>query len=113
MLITNGSGVLQAWTAERGAFDQDFSRGALIGRALEGQSTEGLWLEPGEQGGREERDGVWRQAGAARIRLSPDVGGQSPCQQKEQRHIQRMQNDVGDVETNHIAAAPRCVVERV
>ncbi|HEU4955569.1 MAG TPA: HAMP domain-containing protein, partial [Gemmatimonadales bacterium] len=50
VLITNGAGVLQAWTAERGTFDQDFSRGALIGRALEGQSTEGLWLEPGEQG---------------------------------------------------------------
>jgi eukaryotic-like serine/threonine-protein kinase len=50
VLITNGAGVLQAWTAERGVFDQDFSRGALIGRALEGQSTEGLWLEPGEQG---------------------------------------------------------------
>ena len=50
ILITDGSGVLQAWTAERGAFDQDFSRGALIGRALEGQATEGLWLEPGAQG---------------------------------------------------------------
>jgi HAMP domain-containing protein len=50
VLITNGAGVLQAWTAERDAFDQDFSRGALIGRALEGQSTEGVWLEPGEQG---------------------------------------------------------------
>jgi serine/threonine-protein kinase len=50
VLITDGSGVLQAWTAERGAFDQDFSRGALIGRALEGQATEGLWLEPSDQG---------------------------------------------------------------
>jgi serine/threonine-protein kinase len=50
VLITDGSGVLQAWTAERSEFDQDFSRGALIGRALEGQATEGLWLEPGEQG---------------------------------------------------------------
>ncbi len=50
VLITDGSGVLQAWTAERSVFDQDFSRGALIGRALEGQATEGLWLEPGEQG---------------------------------------------------------------
>jgi HAMP domain-containing protein len=50
VLITDGSGVLQAWTAERGVFDQDFSRGALIGRALEGQSTEGLWLEPEERG---------------------------------------------------------------
>jgi len=50
VLITDGAGVLRAWTAERGVFDQDFSRGALIGRALEGQATEGLWLEPGEQG---------------------------------------------------------------
>jgi HAMP domain-containing protein len=50
VLITDGSGVLRAWTAERDAFDQDFSRGALVGRALEGQSTEGLWLEPGERG---------------------------------------------------------------
>jgi eukaryotic-like serine/threonine-protein kinase len=50
VLITDGSGVLQAWTAERGVFDQDFSRGALIGRALEGQATEGLWLEPGANG---------------------------------------------------------------
>jgi len=50
VLITDGSGVVQAWTAERGVFDQDFSRGALIGRALEGQATQGLWLEPGQQG---------------------------------------------------------------
>jgi len=50
VLITDGNGVLQAWTAQRNVFDQDFSRGALIGRALEGRVTEGLWLEPGPSG---------------------------------------------------------------
>ncbi|HEY7636063.1 MAG TPA: protein kinase [Gemmatimonadales bacterium] len=50
VLITDGNGVLKAWTAQRNAYDQDFSRGALIGRALEGQTTEGLWLEPGPAG---------------------------------------------------------------
>ena len=34
----------------RGSFGEDFSRGALIGRAMEGQITQGLWLEPGEAG---------------------------------------------------------------
>jgi HAMP domain-containing protein len=50
VLITDGSGVLKAWTAERNVFDEDFSRGALIGRALEGQTTEGIWIEPGPGG---------------------------------------------------------------
>jgi HAMP domain-containing protein len=50
VLITDGNGVLKAWTAQRNVFDQDFSGGALIGRALEGQITEGLWLEPGPAG---------------------------------------------------------------
>ena len=50
VLITDGSGVLKAWTAERSLFDEDFSRGALIGRALEGQTTEGIWIEPGPAG---------------------------------------------------------------
>jgi eukaryotic-like serine/threonine-protein kinase len=50
VLITDGAGVLKAWTAERGIFDEDFSRGALIGRALEGQTTEGVWIEPGPAG---------------------------------------------------------------
>ncbi len=50
VLITDGGGVLQAWTANRGSSDEDFSRGALIGRAMEGQITQGLWLEPGEHG---------------------------------------------------------------
>jgi len=50
VLITDGAGVLQAWTAQRGIFDEDFSRGALIGRAMEGQVTQGLWLEPTDDG---------------------------------------------------------------
>ena len=50
VLITDGGGVLQAWTANRGSSGEDFSRGALIGRAMEGQITQGLWLEPGESG---------------------------------------------------------------
>ena len=31
-------------------FGEDFSRGALIGRAMEGQVTQGLWLEPTDDG---------------------------------------------------------------
>jgi eukaryotic-like serine/threonine-protein kinase len=50
VLIADGGGVLQAWTAQRGDFGEDFSRGALIGRAMEGQVTQGLWLEPSDGG---------------------------------------------------------------
>ena len=50
VLITDPRGVLRAWTSERDLFDQDFSRGALIGRALEGKTTSGLWVEPSEAG---------------------------------------------------------------
>jgi HAMP domain-containing protein len=50
VLITDQNGILKAWSAHRDLFDEDFARGALIGRALEGQPTEGLWLEPGDQG---------------------------------------------------------------
>ena len=50
VLITDPAGVLQAWTEHRGSFGEDFSRGALIGRAMEGQVTQGLWLEPTEEG---------------------------------------------------------------
>ena len=50
VLITDGAGLLQAWTANRGVSGEDFSRGALIGRAMEGQITQGLWLEPGAAG---------------------------------------------------------------
>ncbi|HET6797532.1 MAG TPA: protein kinase [Gemmatimonadales bacterium] len=50
VLITDPGGALQAWTYRRDLFDQDFSRGALIGRALEGQTTSGTWIEPGASG---------------------------------------------------------------
>jgi len=50
VLITDRAGVLQAWTTHRSISGEDFSRGALIGRALEGQITQGLWLEPGQRG---------------------------------------------------------------
>jgi HAMP domain-containing protein len=50
VLITDRAGVLQAWTERRGIFGEDFSRGALIGRAMEGPITQGLWLEPTEEG---------------------------------------------------------------
>ncbi|MBA3497668.1 MAG: hypothetical protein H0T86_11235 [Gemmatimonadales bacterium] len=42
VLIVDEGGVLKAWTAQRAAADEDFSAGALIGRALEGRTTEGL-----------------------------------------------------------------------
>ena len=50
VLITDPAGVLRAWTSQRDLFDQDFSRGALIGRALEGRNTAGLWIEPSPAG---------------------------------------------------------------
>ena len=50
VLITDPAGVLQAWTSQRDLFDQDFSRGALIGRALEGRTTAGTWVEPSDAG---------------------------------------------------------------
>jgi serine/threonine-protein kinase len=49
VLIVDAAGVLKAWTAQRDAFDEDFSGGALIGRALEGRTTEGLWIESAPQ----------------------------------------------------------------
>ena len=50
VLITDPKGVLRAWTSQRDLFDQDFSQGALIGRALEGRTTAGLWIEPSARG---------------------------------------------------------------
>src|SRR5262249_28755588 len=49
VLIVDEIGVLKAWTAQRNAADQDFCRGALIGRALECRTTEGLWIDPGPE----------------------------------------------------------------
>lgn len=50
VLITDNDGRLRAWTANRQSIGEDFSRGALFGRALEGQGTDGLWIEPGPEG---------------------------------------------------------------
>jgi serine/threonine-protein kinase len=50
IVIVDDVGVLKAWTAHRAAAEEDFSRGALIGRALEGRTTEGLWIESTPEG---------------------------------------------------------------
>ncbi|HUL68917.1 MAG TPA: protein kinase [Gemmatimonadales bacterium] len=49
-LITDNSGILKAWTLKRNEAGSDFSQGALVGLALEGNATEGLWVEPGSEG---------------------------------------------------------------
>ncbi len=49
-LITDGQGVLKAWTLNRDAFDEPLGGGALVGLALGGDVTEGLWIEEGPQG---------------------------------------------------------------
>ncbi len=49
-LITDNSGLLKAWTLKRNEAGGDFSQGALVGLALEGNATEGLWVEPGSHG---------------------------------------------------------------
>jgi serine/threonine-protein kinase len=50
VLVVDDQGVLKAWTRQRNAPEADFSGGALIGRALEGRTTEGLWIESGTGG---------------------------------------------------------------
>jgi HAMP domain-containing protein len=67
VLIVDEIGVLKAWTAQRNAADQDFSRGALIGRALEGRTTEGLWIESGA-----ERDELFQAVG---VPITDPAGG--------------------------------------
>ena len=67
VLIVDASGVLKAWTAQRGAGDEDFSGGALIGRALEGRTTEGLWIESAP-----ERDELFQAVG---VPVADPAGG--------------------------------------
>jgi eukaryotic-like serine/threonine-protein kinase len=67
VLIVDEIGVLKAWTAQRNAADQDFSGGALIGRALEGRTTEGLWIESGT-----ERDELFQAVG---VPITDPAGG--------------------------------------
>lgn len=51
-LITDQNGVLQAWTLNRDASGDSLGTGSLVGLALEGNSTEGTWIEPAEEGDR-------------------------------------------------------------
>jgi len=47
-LITGPTGTALAWTLHREAAGEDFSEGAVVGLALEGDSTQGVWIEPGD-----------------------------------------------------------------
>jgi HAMP domain-containing protein len=67
VLVVDDQGVLKAWTAQRNAPEADFSGGALIGRALEGRTTEGLWIESGP-----ERDELYQAVG---VPVSDPGGG--------------------------------------
>ena len=49
-LIADARGVLQAWTYDRAVFGDDVSESSLVGLALAGDSTEGIWIEPTEAG---------------------------------------------------------------
>ncbi len=49
-LITDAAGILQAWTYQRQVFDDDLSESSLVGLAMGGDSTEGVWIEPTPQG---------------------------------------------------------------
>ncbi len=49
-LIIDNIGVLKARTDQIDVFDEDFSQGSLIGIALGGEETEGIWIEGGPDG---------------------------------------------------------------
>ncbi|MEO8032332.1 MAG: protein kinase [Gemmatimonadota bacterium] len=49
-LITGPAGVALAWTLHLDAAGEDFSEGAVVGQALEGESTQGVWIEPAGAG---------------------------------------------------------------
>jgi HAMP domain-containing protein len=51
-MITDENGTLQVWTLNLDQFGDNLAEGALVGLALAGDSTEGLWIEPGEEGDR-------------------------------------------------------------
>jgi serine/threonine-protein kinase len=52
VLITDANGILQAWSDHPDRSGSDLSGGALIGYALQGASSEGIWLEPSDAGPR-------------------------------------------------------------
>ncbi len=49
-LITDDRGILKAWTLHPDLVDEDLSEGALVGLALGGEQTEGVWIEPAPDG---------------------------------------------------------------
>jgi len=49
-LITGPTGTALAWTLHRDAAGEDFSEGAVVGLALQGDSAQGVWIEPGDSG---------------------------------------------------------------
>ncbi len=49
-LLTDNVGVLKARSDRRDAFGDDLSEGALVGLALQGEATRGIWIEPGPDG---------------------------------------------------------------
>ncbi|MBM4187388.1 MAG: HAMP domain-containing protein [Gemmatimonadetes bacterium] len=65
-LITDAGGILEAWSDHPDRVGIDLSPGALIGLAMQGASTEGVWLEPSDSGER-----IY-QAVAVPFRLGPD-----------------------------------------
>ena len=50
VLITDAAGVLRASSLDASATPDSLGEGALVGLALEGEDTKGLWLEPAEDG---------------------------------------------------------------
>lgn len=46
VMLTDGRGTMAAWTLHPERTGEDFSGGALMSRALSGDSASGLWLEP-------------------------------------------------------------------
>jgi eukaryotic-like serine/threonine-protein kinase len=50
VLLTDAEGVLWTWTLNPQMSGEDMRGGALIGLALEGKLTEGVWIEPGDSG---------------------------------------------------------------
>jgi len=50
VLIADAAGVMRARTDQRDVVGDSLAEGALVGLALEGNPTEGTWIEPGPEG---------------------------------------------------------------
>jgi len=49
-LLADAQGVSQAWTYQRHIAGEDLSESSLVGMALAGDTTEGVWIEPTAEG---------------------------------------------------------------